>query len=263
MDYQTLLIEPVGAGGEVVVVRLNRPGVMNAMNTRMFLDMRDAWRELRERPALRCVVITGSGLKAFCAGGDLKERNRMKDQEWRRQHELIEEALLAVKDFPVPIIAAVEGHAHGGGFELALMCDFIVASEAAEFSLPEVRRGLMPGGGGIQNLIRAAGMRRAKQYLFTGDRLNARQACEWGVVNQVTPAGKALEAALAVCGRIVEAAPLSVRYAKLAANRGGEVDFHSGYAMDIAAYNVLVPSADRREGVTSFNEKRTPRWTNS
>ncbi len=262
MTYETLLIENADAAGDIAVLRLNRPQAMNAMNTRMFLDMREALRELRERAGLRCVILAGSGLKAFSAGGDLKERNGMSDDTWRRQHELIEEAFLAVKDFPLPIIAAVEGHAHGGGLELALMCDFIVAAESAQFSLAEVKRGIMPGGGGIQNLVRAAGMRRAKQYLFTGDRFDAAQAHEWGVVNEITAAGQAVEGALAIARRILQAAPMSVRYVKLAAARGGEVDFHTGYAMDIAAYNVLVSSADRLEGVQAFNEKRPPRWSN-
>lgn len=263
MSYETLLIEEVADGPGIAVLRLNRPEVMNAMNTQMFLDMRNAFRDLRARESLRCVVLAGSGLKAFSAGGDLKERNGMSDDTWRRQHDLIEEAFLAVKDFPLPVIAAVEGHAHGGGLELALMCDFIIASETARFSLAEVKRGIMPGGGGIQNLVRAAGMRIAKQYLFTGDRFDARQAHDWGVVNEVAPAGGAVEAALAIARRILLAAPMSIRYVKLAATRGGEVDFHTGYAMDIAAYNVLVSSSDRLEGVAAFNEKRPANWTNS
>jgi enoyl-CoA hydratase/carnithine racemase len=262
MSYETLLVEEPGGGGQIVVLRLNRPEALNAMNTRMFLDLREALRELRERPGTRCVIVTGSGTRAFCVGGDLKERNGLSDETWRRQHELIEEVFLAVKDFPLPIIAAVEGHAHGGGVELALMCDFIIASQTAQFSFVEVKRGIMPGGGGPQNLVRAMGMRRAKQYLFTGDPFDAARALELGVVNEVTPAGKALDAALDIALRILQAAPMSVRQVKLAASRGGEVDFHTGYALDIAAYNVLVSSADRLEGVAAFNEKRPPRWTN-
>jgi len=263
MAYETLLIEQAQDETGILVLRLNRPEVLNAMNTQMFLDLRSAFQVLRAQDDLRCVIVTGSGSKAFCAGGDLKERNGMDDATWRRQHDLIEEALLAVKDFPLPIIAAVEGHAHGGGLELALMCDFIIASETARFSLSEVKRGIMPGGGGIQNLVRAVGMRTAKQYLYTGDHFDARQAREWQMINQVTPAGQALDAALAIARRILLAAPMSVRYVKLAASRGGEVDFHTGYAMDIAAYNVLVSSADRLEGVAAFNEKRAPAWKNA
>lgn len=261
MKYETLLLEHLEDTDEIVVFRLNRPEALNAMNTQMFHDMRAALHNLRQHPRLRCVVLTGQGTRSFSVGGDLKERNNMDDDTWRLQHDLIEEIFLAVKDFPVPIIAAIEGHAHGGGIELALMCDFIVTSETGQFSFAEVLRGIIPGGGGIQNLVRAAGMRRAKQCLFTGDRFNAHQAHSWGVVNEVVPPGEALEAALAIARRILQAAPRSVRYAKLAASRGGEVDFHTGYAMDIAAYNVLVSSLDRLEGVAAFNEKREPRWT--
>ncbi len=186
----------------------------------------------------------------------------MSDETWRAQHQLIEEAFLAVKDFPVPVVAAVEGHAHGGGLELALMCDFIIASEASVFSLPEAKRGILPGGGGVQNLVRAAGMRRAKQLLYTGASFTAQQALQWGMVNELTEPGRALEQALQIARQIVQAAPMSVRYVKLAASRGGEVDFHTGYMLDLAAYNVLVSSQDRLEGVQAFNERRAPRWRN-
>lgn len=266
MQFETIKVENApGTAPEdgIRMLVLNRPEMMNAMNTRMFLDMREAVRELAYDDSLRVLLIAGEGERAFSAGGDLKERNGMTDDVWRKQHQLIEETFLAVKDFPLPVIAAVEGHAHGGGFELAMMADFIVASESATFSLAEVRRGIMPGGGGIQNLVRGAGMRRAKQLLFTGDKFSGSQACEWGVVNEVTPAGGAVAAATAVALRIAGSAPMSVRYIKLSASRGGEVDFHTGYAMDIAAYNVLVSTRDRLEGVAAFNEKRTPRWTNS
>ena len=265
MELQTIAVE--AAPGTVPqdgirVLTLRRPEVMNAMNTRMFSELREALHALAFEDGLRVLVITGEGGRAFSAGGDLKERNGMSDDTWRRQHQLIEEAFLAVKDFPQPVIAAVEGHAHGGGCELALMCDFIVASESAVFSLAEVKRGIMPGGGGVQNLVRAAGMRRAKQLIFTGDAFGAAEAAAWGMVNEVVEAGQALAAAVGIARRIVAAAPMSVRYAKLAASRGGEVDFHTAYMLDIAAYNGLVASADRHEGVLAFNERRPPRWAN-
>jgi len=142
------------------------------------------------------------------------------------------------------------------------MCDFIIASSAAAFSLPEVKRGILPGGGGVQNLVRAVGMRRAKQLLYTGVSFNGEQALEWGVANELTEPGRALAQALVVARQIVQAAPMSVRYVKLAASRGGEVDFHTGYMLDLAAYNVLVSSQDRLEGVKAFNERRPPIWRN-
>jgi enoyl-CoA hydratase len=166
MDYKTLRVEAAPgteAADGIRTLVLNRPEVMNAMNTQMFVELREALHELAFDDALRVLIVTGAGERAFSAGGDLKQRDGMTDGQWRRQHQLAEEVLLAVKDFPQPVIAAVEGHAHGGGCELALMCDYIVASRAAVFSLPELRRGIMPGGGGIQNLVRAVGMRRAKK----------------------------------------------------------------------------------------------------
>ena len=264
MHHETLLIHPAPGTATEDGIRclvLNRPEVMNAMNTQMFVDLRNALHELAFDDGLRVLIITGAGERAFSAGGDLKQRDGMTDGQWRRQHQLAEEVLLAVKDFPQPVIAAVEGHAHGGGCELALMCDYIVASRAAVFSLPELRRGIMPGGGGIQNLVRAVGARRAKKLLFTARRFSAEEATEWGMVTDLAEPGTALAAAVADARDIVLAAPMATHYAKLAASRGGEIDFHSGYMLDVAAYNVLVSSADRLEGVKAFNEKRPPRWS--
>jgi enoyl-CoA hydratase len=264
MDHQTLLIQPAPGTAPEDGIRclvLNRPEVMNAMNTQMFVDLRKALHELAFDDGLRVLIITGAGERAFCTGGDLKQRDGMTDAAWRKQHQLAEEVLLAVKDFPRPVIAAVEGHAHGGGCELALMCDWIVAARTAVFSLPEVRRGIMPGGGGIQNLVRAVGARRAKQLLLTARRFSSEQAAVWNMVTTLAETGQALAVAVAEAREIVQAAPMAVHYAKLAASRGGEVDFHTGYALDIAAYNVLVSSQDRLEGVKAFNEKRAPRWS--
>jgi enoyl-CoA hydratase len=264
MDFETLRIEnaPGSEPGEGIrCLVLNRPDVMNAMNTQMFVDLRAALHELAFDEALRVLVVAGAGTRAFSTGGDLKQRNGMTDAQWRRQHQLAEEVLLAVKDFPQPVIAAVEGHAHGGGCELALMCDWIVAARSAVFSLPEVRRGIMPGGGGIQNLVRAAGARRAKQLLLTARRFGAEEAAGWGIVATLAEPGQALATAVTEAREVTLAAPMAAHYAKLAASRGGEVDFHTGYALDIAAYNVLVSSEDRLEGVRAFNEKRPPRWS--
>jgi enoyl-CoA hydratase len=227
----------------------------------MFIDLREVFRALRDDPDVRCVVLAGQP-RAFSAGGDLKERNGMSNETWRRQHELIEECFLNVRDFPAVVIAAVEGYAHGGGFELAMMTDFMIAAENASFALPEARLGIMPGGGGVQNLARAIGTREAKRYLLTGDKIDVQRALQWGLVTDVTPPGGALERALELARRIAAGAPLATRAIKMAASRGAEVDFHTGYALDIAAYNVLAASEDRLEGVAAFNERRAPRWSN-
>lgn len=251
-----------GENDEILVVTFNRPQAMNAMNTQLIRETLELFREQAYNTNLRVVVLTGAGEKVFSAGGDLKERNGMSDEDWRKQHHLIEDKALAIKDFPVPVIAAVEGFAIGGGCEVALMADFIIASETAKFGLAEVTRGILPGAGGMQNLSRAVGVRRAKELIYTGRIFDVNLAYEWGMVNRVVSKGKALETALEVAQEIVNSAPISVRLAKTCVSRGTEVDFHTGYALDLSAYNVVVPTEDRLEGVAAFNEKRKPNWKN-
>lgn len=245
----------------VTVIRLNRPEVLNAFNTAMWRDLWELLRELAFDTELRCLVFTGAGPRAFSAGGDLKERNGMSDQDWAVQHQLIEDVLLAIRDFPRPVIAAVHGIAHGGGLEMSLMCDFIVGDSTCDFSLPEVKRGFLPGGGGLQNLTRAIGVRKAKQMLYSGMRVNAAMAMDWGILNEMVPQGEHLGRALAIATDIVMAAPLAVRSAKVALQQGADTDFRAGYALDLAFHNLLVRTEDRLEGIRAFNEKRTPRWT--
>ena len=244
----------------ITVVTLNRPDALNAMNTLMIQELLTLFREQAHNAALRCGVIAGSGTRAFSTGGDLKERNGMSNDQWRRQHQLIEEMFKAMWDFP--IIAAVEGFAFAGGCEIALGADFIVASATAQFALKEVTRGILPGGGGLQNLARSIGTRRAREMIYTGLAINAETAYAWGLVNRVVPAGDALKSALQSAEQIVESAPMAVRMAKLSTSRGQDCDSATAYALDIAAYNVLIGSEDRLEGIAAFNEKRNPQWKN-
>lgn len=261
-SYEMLKVEYKGENNEILVVTLNRPEVMNAMNTQMLEERLRLFREEAYNEELRCVVITGAGDRAFSTGGDLKERNGMSDGTWKRQHHIIEDLVLLTRDFPVPVIAAVEGYALAGGCELALSTDFIIASETAVFGLSEALRGILPGGGGLQNLARAIGVRRAKELIYTGRKIDAALAYEWGLVNSVVSKGKALETALEIAEKIAETAPMAVRAAKVSINKGSDTDYQTAYALDIAAYNQLVTSQDRLEGVAAFNEKRKPRWKN-
>ena len=255
--YQTLALEP--RGEHVLLVTLNRPQVLNALNTQMGKDKLDLWTRLAAEPgALRCVVLTGAGERAFCAGADLKERDGMTETVWRAQHEIFERAFMALMELPLPVIAAVNGHAFGGGLEIALACDFIYAARAARMALPEVRLGLMPGGAGTQNLPRAAGERRAKELIFTAQPVEAQQAYEWAIVNRVCddPVAEALSTAQ----KISENGPLAVRQAKKSIHYGLQSDLLTGYRFEIEAYNQLVATDDRKEGVRAFNEKRKPRF---
>jgi len=259
---ETLNLDWPGTAAGLAVLTLNRPGALNAMNTRMMSELLSLFREQSYNDDLRCMIMTGSGSRAFSTGGDLKERNGMSNEQWRQQHHLIEEMFEALWNFPLPIVAAVEGFAYAGGCELALGTDFIVASETAEFAVKEITRGIMPGGGGIHRLARAIGIRRASELIYTGRAIKADLACEWGLVNRVVPAGRALETAIEIANAIVASAPMAVRAAKVALHRGMDCDSRTAYALDIAAYNVLIGSEDRLEGIAAFNEKRAPVWKN-
>lgn len=258
-DYPTLTLSPRGA--HVLLVTLHRPDALNALNTQMGRDLLDLWTRLTADPQdLRCVVLTGSGERAFCAGGDLKERDGMNREQWERQHELFERGFVALLECPLPVVAAANGHAFGGGLEILLACDFVYAAAHARFALPEVRLGIMPGGCGTQNLARAIGERRAKEMILTGAPVTAARALDWGIVNQVIEGPGLLEAALSTAGIIAGNAPLSVRQAKRSIHYGLQCDLLTGYRFELEAYNRLVDTEDRREGVRAFNEKRAPRF---
>ena len=257
MNYQTLLVEP--RGDHILLVTLNRPAVLNALNTQMGKDQIDLWTRLTAEPGTaRCVVLTGAGERAFCAGADLKERDGMNVEVWRVQHEIFERAFVALMELPLPVIAAVNGAAFGGGMEMALCCDFIYAARSAKMALSETRLGLMPGGAGTQNMARAAGERRAKELVMTAQAFDAQQGYEWGIVNRVCD--NVVEDALSTAGKISENAPLAVRQAKKSVHYGLQMDLLTGYRFEIEAYNRLVDTDDRREGVRAFNEKRKPRF---
>jgi enoyl-CoA hydratase/carnithine racemase len=255
--YETLRLEP--SGPHLLIVTLNRPNALNAINTQMGRDLLDLWtRLIADAGELRGVVLTGAGERAFCAGGDLKERNGMTDDTWRRQHEIFERAFFALMEVPIPVIAAVNGHAYGGGFETALACDFIYAARNARFALSETRLGIMPGGGGTQNLARAVGERRAKELIMRAQAFDAEQGLHWGLVNHLSEPGQVLQDALSAASEIARNGPLSVRQAKKSIHQGLQGDLITGCRFEIEAYNRLVTSEDRHEGVRAFNEKRAP-----
>lgn len=245
----------------VLLITLDRPQSRNAFNTQMGLDLMSVLERMQiTTDGVRCIVLTGSGDKAFSAGGDLKERRGMPDDAWQTQHAIFERMIRALVGCPIPVIAAVNGAAFGGGCEVASACDFIYASTNARFALTEVTLGIMPGSGGTQNVPRAMGSRRAKEILLTGQPFSAQQGMLWGLVNEIFEQEALVPAAIATAKRIAGNAPISVRQIKQSVNRGLDMSLADGLAYEIEAYNRTVPSEDRREGVDAFNEKRKPQF---
>ena len=208
----------------------------------------------------RAVVVTGSGARAFCAGGDLKERNSMSDHLWTKQHLVYERMVRAVLGCSIPVIGAINGAAYGGGCELACALDFVYASEKAKFAQTETRLGIIPGAGGTQTLARAVGERRAKELILSGQPFSASKAKEWGLVNDVFPANDVLKKTLEVAHMIASNAPIAVRQAKQAIHKGLQMGLMDGLAFEIEAYNRTIPTEDRREGVASFSKQRKPEF---
>lgn len=255
--YRTLRIEQPCA--HVAVLFLDRPATANAINTEMARELLHFFAGLIEDAAqLRCILVTGSGDKAFCAGGDLKERDGMTREQWSAQHRIMERAIVAMLDCPVPTIAVVNGAAFGGGCEIALAMDFVHASATARFALTETRLGIIPGAGGTQTLPRAVGTRRAAELIYSAAVFGAQEAFQWGMVNRIVPADELLARCLETAQLIAANAPLAVRQAKKSIRAGVQMDLHRGLEFAIEAYDRLVETEDRREGVRAFVEKRPP-----
>ena len=255
MEYETLKLERVE--DHLLLVTLNRPNAANALNTQMGYDLNEMWGHFYiDQEDIRCIVVTGSGERIFCAGGDLKERNNMTDETWQKQHALFAQAMMHMTDCPIPVISAVNGAAFAGGLEFVLGSDFAYGASHARFALTETTLGIMPGAMGTQNLPRAVGIRRAKEIILTGTPFNAEEALEWGVLNRICEEGKLMEETLETARKICNNAPISTRQAKKSLNVATQVDLKNGYAFEIEAYNRMVPTEDRLEGVRAFNEKR-------
>ena len=257
VDYSTLRVEQRDGG--LLIVTLNRPDEGNAMNTQMCIDLLDLWTGLvRDAGGVRCVIVTGAGEHAFCAGGDMKQRKGMTDEAWRHQHEIAEQAFWTMMECPVPVIAAVNGAAQGGGLEMILAADFAYGVDSARFGFPEVKIGIIPGVGGTTTLPRIVGERRANEIIFSGTPFGAAEALGWGILNRVCSAAELLPAAIAAAELIVANAPLAVRQAKKAIHEGLQMDVRAALRFEVEAYNRLVDTEDRLEGVLAWNEQRKP-----
>jgi enoyl-CoA hydratase/carnithine racemase len=244
----------------IAEITLNRPEAMNAISSAMAAELTRACAELAAAPEVRVVVFGAAGERAFCAGADLKERAGLTDADIMRQRHVIRAVFGALLALPQPAIAAVHGFALGGGCELALSCDLVVADETATFGLPEVTVGLVPGGGGTQLALRRLGPGRAADLVLTGRKVGVDEAMRLGLVDRRVPAGQDGPAALELAGQIAANSPVAVRAAKRAIRHGWGVSLEAGLDIEDAAWRTAALSADRREGVAAFVEKRKPAW---
>jgi enoyl-CoA hydratase/carnithine racemase len=260
-EAPVLRVERAGERGDVALLTLDRPHVLNAIDDALLDALHGALDELDREAvtAIRAVVLTGAGGRAFSTGMDLKERAGFDDERLRAQRARIVSLIARVHELPVATVAAVEGAAMGGGFELALACDLIVAASSAVFALPEVGVGIFPGGGGTQTLTWLVGPARARDVILARRRLTAAEAEAWGIVARVMEPGEAASAALALASTIAQGAPLGIRQAK-AAIRGAHRALATGLAEENALYEVVLTSRDRVEGFRAFAEKRPPKF---
>ncbi|MEV0437934.1 enoyl-CoA hydratase-related protein [Streptomyces spectabilis] len=246
--------------GHVAELALDRPKAMNAVSSTMARSISEACDALGADRDVRVVVLTSTHERAFCVGADLKERNSLTDAELLRQRPVTRAAYTGVLELPMPTVAAVHGYALGGGFELALSCDVIVADPTAVVGLPEVSVGVLPGGGGTQLLPRRVGAARAAELIFSARRVEAAEAKELGLVDLVAGEGEDRDEALALAARIAANSPVGLRAAKRALRLGHGLDLRAGLEVEDAAWRSVAFSGDRAEGVAAFNEKRKPEW---
>ena len=239
---------------------LSRPEALNAISTNLATELASATAELRGNDVVRVVLLAAEGDRAFCVGADLKERNGMSDADLLAQRVVFRAAFGGVLHLPQPTVAAVHGFALGGGCELALSCDLVVADESAVLGLPEVSIGLVPGGGGTQLALRRLGPGRAADVVLTGRRIAAGEAHALGLVDRLVPAGSARNAAREVAAQIAKNSPVATRAAKRALRHGWGLDYAAAMDVEDAAWRTAATSADRREGIAAFNEKRPPVW---
>jgi enoyl-CoA hydratase len=258
-SFTTLRTSLVNGG--VLLIELNRPTLSNALDTVMTRELLGIWQILQASPSPYAVVIlTGSGSKSFCAGADLKERNGLSTDTWLQQHRVLEEMMLAMHACPLPVLAAVNGAAFGGGLELVLNCDFAYGCPEARFAFPEPKLGFIPGAMGTQWLPRKVGLARAMELCMTCAQFSADEALAWGLLNKLVPQQELLTSVLEVAGRIQAASPLAVRQVKQALRATLGNDLPGGYKREIELYDQCIHAPDRIEGIAAFNAKRAPRF---
>ena len=256
MELTNLIFEQA----PIATVTVNRPKALNALNVRVVEELAQVLRDVRHDPAVRALIITGAGDRAFVAGADIAAMTEMSAVEGLEFSRLGHRVLQSMEELPVPIIAAVNGFALGGGLELAMACDLVIASEKARFGQPEINLALIPGFGGTQRLPRRIGHPRARHLILTGDMIDARTALEWGLINQVVAPDQLLATARKLAEQIAGKSSIAVRQAKAALVAAATMTEDAGLKYEQQAFGVTFSSADRVEGTKAFVEKRDPKW---
>lgn len=246
---------------QVAVLTIQRPEVYNCLNLGTLKELRQHIYDISLNKEIRVVIVTGAGAKAFCSGADLRERKTMSPDQVQEYILMIRDTFTALERMPKPVIAAINGLALGGGTELALACDLRVMSDKALMGLTETSLGIIPGAGGTQRLSRLVGKGIAKELIFTARKVGADEALDIGLVNQVVKEEEVMQAAKRLAATIVVNAPIALAQAKYAIDFGSEVDLSTGLAIESNAYQVLIPTKDRLEGLQAFAEKRKPVYT--
>lgn len=255
MSFENIIFK---AENGIATIWFNRPKALNALNNALFDELDQALDMVREDTDIRVLILTGSGDKAFVAGADIVELQQMNPLQGKYFSRKGQKVFSKIEDLPIPAIAAVNGYALGGGSEAALACDFIYASEKAVFGLPEINLGLIPGFGGTQRLARLVGNNRAKEMVFTGKNITARQAYEYGMVNQVFAPEELMDAVMKTAGIIASKGKVSLRAAKEVILNGTNVDLETGNRIENDAFGLTMASEDAKEGTSAFLEKRKP-----
>ena len=244
----------------IAYITVNRPKVLNALNRRTFEDLKTAFENARSDTSVRGVILTGAGDKAFIAGADISELATTTAVEAEDGSRFGQEVLNLIENLGKPVIAAISGFALGGGCETAMACTMRVASEHAKFGQPEVKLGLLPGGGGTQRLPRLVGRGRALQMILSGEMISAQEAHRIGLVNEVVPASEVIPRAEAILKQIFTNAPLAIRYSLEAVNRGLETSQSEGQALEASFFGLCAGTEDKKEGAQAFLQKRSPQF---
>ncbi|MBA4416517.1 MAG: hypothetical protein C0392_01195 [Syntrophus sp. (in: bacteria)] len=253
MDYKNVIVE-INDG--IGVLKINRPKALNALNSETLIEIMDAAKALESNPEVRVVIVTGEGDKAFIAGADILEMKDLTALEGMAFSQRGHDAFAALENMQKPVIAAVNGYALGGGFEVALACDFIYASEKAKIGFPETTLGIFPGFGGTQRTAKLAGLAKTKELIFTGKTIGAQEAYDMGLINKVVPHDQLMSDVMALAGKIKANGPFSIRLAKQLINRSLYMSTDDALMLEAKDFGLCFATKDQKEGMTAFVEKR-------